>query len=298
MKIGVIDVGSNSVRLAVFEGERLCKKLLITCRLGEAMQDGNLNDNAIKRTAEAVFSLKSKAAELGAEVVYAFATEAVRKAENKHVFIKEVKALSGIEVSVVDGKTEALLALNGALNGRDGTVIDLGGASTEVAVMQEGKVSYCVSASVGAVVLKDHCGRDKNKLAAFIAQETKIYGKIPAVLPVVAVGGTATSLASCFLKLKTYDPEKTDGTVLSRRALDGLINEFQSKEPELIASEYAVDRRRSEIILGGAMLLMSVLNVAGMRELTVSESDNLEGFYKMLCSGEISAEPCMTEVGK
>lgn len=285
-KVGIIDVGSNSVRCAVFSCGKPCFKQLITSRLGEGVFNGLLSEAAVERTVNAVCELVALAREQGAESIYVFATEAVRRAKNAEIFTSAVNRRVGLSVDVVDGKTEAQLAIDGALGDGDGCVIDLGGASTEIVVRLRGEIVYAFSVGVGAVVLSDACGRDKSKLTAYIAQKCREFGEVPAANNVVAVGGTATSIAACSLRLSKYDPSVVHGAKLTVQELDRLIGRFGGMTAEQIATEYPVDGRRAEIIFGGAILLKHALLCAGGQSLTVSESDNLEGYYRRLAKGD------------
>ena len=286
----MIDVGSNSVRAGVFVNGKLVSKTLITSRLGEGVENDVLKSESVLRTVAAIKDLIVFAQKHGAEYLCAFATEAVRRAKNKSDFLSKVKAETGLEIFVVDGKEEAELALVGALNGGDGTVIDLGGASTEVAVRQNGKTVYAHSLGLGAVILNDLCGRDKCRLSRLISQKVAEYGEIAPSENVVAIGGTATSIAAYFLKLKEYDPEKTHGTVISLTELSSIEDELSEKEPVEIYENSCVDRKRAEILFGGAMLLKAVAEKCGAKRLTISESDNLEGFYAFVSRSAIKPE--------
>ncbi len=290
-KTAVLDVGSNSVRCSIHSNGNVLVKKIITSRLGEGVSLGFLHSSAIERTVSAICELKHFAIENDARIMYAFATEAVRRAKNKGDFLSIVKEKCNLDIYVADGDTEAYLAVIGALGCGDGAVIDLGGASTEIAVQENGKIIYKRSIDIGAVVLKDICGGDRKALTAYIAQKTAEYGKIPHAKKVVAIGGTSTSLAACFLKLKEYDAKIIHGAELSLSTLYSLANSFEGKSVEEIISEYAVDSRRAEIIFGGALLLATALKMAGAEKLIVSESDNLEGFYFMVNEGKIKAIP-------
>lgn len=285
--LAVLDVGSNSVRAGLFKQGKLVGRTLVTCRLGEGVENGILNEKSIYRTVEGIKTLLSFSKDGGAEYVCAFATEAVRRAKNRSVFLDKVKEQTGLDIYVVSGEGEAELALSGALSSADGTVIDLGGASTEVAVRRNGKTVYSHSLNVGAVVLNDLCGRDKSSLSKFIGEKVNEYGDIPASEKVIAIGGTATSLAGYYLKLKEYDPKKTHGTVISLTSLSSIADELENAEPSDISSESCVDPKRAEIIFGGALLLKAVAEKCGAKFVSVSESDNLEGFYEAVRSGVV-----------
>lgn len=152
MLFGVIDIGSTSVRLMMTDGEKV-EKRVNTTRLAENMDEMNtLQPVSIERTAQAVAEYYFVAMQNGAEDVYAYATEAVRSAKNKYRFVDRVRELCGLEIDILDKKTEAEIGFLGASTKGRCCVIDMGGASTEVSV-GDGETYYipkvCRTASSG-----------------------------------------------------------------------------------------------------------------------------------------------------
>ncbi len=227
---------------------------------------------------------------MGADRAYAFATAAVRRPGGGE-FVRLMSQKFGLCVTVLTGEEEAAAALYGALGEGDGLVIDLGGASTEVAVRLSERTVYSHSLNVGAVVLKDKFGTDKSALAAYIAQKTQEYGNIPPASRRFAVGGTACSLAACALGLTEYSSVLVHGSRLTAAAVLSIAEETAAMPPEQVAARYPVDARRAEILSVGARLMHGVMQKAGADSVVVSESDNLEGFALMLGSGVVSAVP-------
>lgn len=280
MKISAIDVGSNSVRLMVMADGKTLYKQIDTTRLGEGLaKSGVLKPEAIERTARSV-QLFAAAAELnGAGTPYVFATAAVRSASNGSDFVKRVKELCGIDVDVISGEEEAACGIAGALRGRDGGIIDLGGASTEITVQKGGAVIYSKSVNAGTVRLFDLAGQDKSALEKVIAERLEDYGNLDlSQADMYGVGGTATSLAALYHGLEKYDPNIVDGTVLTPEWLKSEADLLLSLTPEQRKCLKGMDIRRADVIAGGCLLLYSILNKFGAKKLTVSESDNLEGY--------------------
>ena len=280
MKISAIDVGSNSVRLMVMADGKTLYKQIDTTRLGEGIANsGVLLPEAIERTARAV-QLFAAAAELnGAGTPYVFATAAVRSASNGRDFTARVKQLTGIDVDVISGEEEAACGLAGALRGRDGGIIDLGGASTEITVQQSGKKVYSKSVNVGTVRLFDRAGQDKAALQAEIDKRVAEYGKLDlSAVDMYGVGGTATSLAALYHGLEKYDPKVVDGTALTAEWLGAEADMLLSMTVEQRKQVKGMDVRRADVIAGGCLLLYNILRAFGAKHLTVSESDNLEGY--------------------
>ena len=157
-------------------------------------------------------------------------------------------------------------------------MIDVGGASTEVCFRQNGKLTFSQSIPLGAVRLFDLCRDDAKSLQETIAPYLKALEGTPKALPVFGVGGTATTLASVFLKLETYSSAAVQGFSIKAEELHALAVRLLSLSAEERKRLPGMDTRRADIIGGGAFLLASVVNTLGADELIVSDSDNLEGY--------------------
>ena len=280
MKIGIIDIGSNSVRLALSADGKTLYKRIKTTRLSEGLSlTGKLGSAAIERTAKAVFDFKAEAERDGAEKVYVFATAAVRASSNGSEFTQYTKNNYGIDVDVISGEVEAKIGLLGALGGSDGGIIDLGGASCEVTVREGGKTVYTKSVDVGAVRLLDICGRDRDKLEKFIAGKLKEYGRFDAGnADMYGVSGTATTLAAVKHKLKSYDPAIVHGTVLTVDEVGTLADWFLSRSVAEIKELGEVIVWRADVIGGASLFLFRLMQYMNIKKMTVSENDNLEGY--------------------
>lgn len=288
MKIFAIDIGSNSVRLACIADGKTLYKRLETTRLGEGLsKTGKINSEALERTALAVSAFVCFAKKEGADRLYAFATAAVRAAENGSEFVTRVKELCGVTVDVISGEREAECGILGALRGRDGGIIDVGGASTEVTVQRGGKTVYSKSFDIGAVRLFDIAGRDKAKLEKVIKEKITEYGEFDWLCrserseeppKMYAIGGTATTLASVKHGLKVYDPAITDGTVLTLKEIKEITEKLLRLSVEEVRALDGMEPRRADVIGGGCLLLYGIMKRFKIEEITVSESDNLEGY--------------------
>lgn len=279
MKLAVIDIGSNSVRLMLWANGKSLYKRVNTTRLGQGIAlNGTLSQSAMRRTACAVAEFKREAEECGAGQVYAFATAAVRSSCNGGEFCELVREICGLNIDVVAGEEEALLGLYGALGGQNGGIIDIGGASTEVCFQYGGKKTFSVSLDIGAVRLFDLCKDQKDKLLSEIRERIKPLKGVQTVENVYAVGGTASTLASVKLGLREYDAQKIQDYELKKAEVFSLAENLLALTAEERKNIAGMDIRRTDIIAGGALLLAEIMDSLALERLFVSDRDNLEGY--------------------
>ena len=282
--IAILDIGSNSVRLLITNGVFFNKKL-ITTRLAENKTEaGELDLTSAYRTVNAIADLKKEAEDLGVSQIYAFATEAVRSAKNKTQFLELVKKVANVNVDVLSGDLEAETGLLGANFGQDGSIIDIGGASTEIAVQKGGQVIYKKSVALGAVALKQMSFKSNSELKSYVDSVVLAFKDAP-VFNVKAIGGTSTALASVDLKLKVYDSNYTDGHYIPRKNLEEITSEAFNVEPSVLCERYAITKSRAEVLSAGAYVLLSILKTLGLDGVQVSEKDNLEGYFYKVVKG-------------
>ncbi len=278
-KFSVIDIGSNSVRLLFVADGKILYKALQTTRLGEGLvRAPYLLDEPIARTANAVAAFYAQARAEGADEVFAFATAAVRSANNRACFLERVRALCGLEIDVLSGEEEAEIGLLGALGKADGGVLDIGGASTELVVKEGEKIVYKKSVDVGVVRLKERCGGALSALQDFSAQAAKAFSDFPKGAPVCAIGGTATTVAAQLLGLEEYSSARVTGAKITRENLWALTEKFARMTVEEIGALPCMPQGRADVVFGGAVWLYTLMQSLEMEEITVSDRDNLEGY--------------------
>ena len=278
MKYGVIDIGSNSVRLLLSDGFESFYKIAKITRLAKGMNgNGALVGKTADDTVSAVSFFVNKAKNDGAEKIFAFATSAVRTASNQQEFLEKIYSECGIKVEVASEETEAEIGYLGALGNSDGGIIDIGGGSTEIQVVSGGKRVYAKSIPVGAVRLTDSCGQDEKLLFSACAEKALDFGEIP-IANFTAIGGTATTAAAMILGLKEYDAKLIEGFTLEKDALFMLkdkICKMPVKERRGIAG---LQSGREEIIGSGLSFLCALYDKIGINSVKISDKDNLEGY--------------------
>jgi exopolyphosphatase / guanosine-5'-triphosphate,3'-diphosphate pyrophosphatase len=320
VSVAAVDVGSNSVRLLVLadDGSRRLRHITTT-RLAEGVdRTGHLADAAIARTVDALLGFRSEWEAAGvptdAQHVRIAATSAVRDAQDRDRFLTAVLDAVGIEVEVISGTEEAALGFAGATRavptGGLCLVIDVGGGSTEMVAGRDGVVLGSVSTQIGCVRLTEralhHDPATDGELAAAAATVDAVISEglealalqlaardatIAEVRTVVAVAGTATTLAALALELDTYEESAIHGTVVDLAALDTIAARLAAMDVATRAALGPVQPGRAEVLHGGAIVLSRALRLIGRRELVVSEADSLDALAADVLRRRVTARP-------
>lgn len=263
-----IDIGSNSVRLAMTDGSVRSE---ITQLAFGIERTGKLDPDGIRKTI-AVLAEYAKLAR-DAQSVSAFATEAVRRAADGGEFCASVKERTGLDVTVLSPIQEAYLALNGAVKPKGAvTVCDLGGGSMELISSADGVTpSYVKSLPLGVVVLKNKFNGDYRKAIDTAPSLVAEFGDVPPY-PLVLSGGSACTIAAAMLNLKVYDRNAVS-TKFTASGLDGYM-------PMLLDRKLPVFRplcaKRADTVPYGAIILQALVNHVGATEFYVSDAGNLD----------------------
>ncbi|MEZ8016724.1 MAG: Ppx/GppA family phosphatase [Ascidiaceihabitans sp.] len=172
-RVGVVDVGSNSVRMVVFDGAARSPAYFynekIMCALGAGVSEtGNLNPKGRDRALAAMIRFKHLADGMGLSELTVVATAAVRDAQDGPAFCADVLLHTGLRIWVIDGKEEARLSAQGVLLGWPGAyglICDIGGSSMELAEISEGRVGKRVTSNLGPLKLQGLSGGHKGRKA-------------------------------------------------------------------------------------------------------------------------------------
>ncbi len=282
MRVGVVDLGTNSSRLLVADVQdgrvdEVARETRIT-RLGEGVDERRkLLPLPIARVRNVLADFRRELDELGAERVLAVGTSAVRDAENGEAFLGEVEWSYGFSSRLLSGEEEAELTRRGVANGRelgDGTlVLDVGGGSTELITAQTH-----TSLDIGSVRLTERFLRsDPPNREELDACTDAVRKALPALEPDAAIGvaGTVTSLAA--LELGRYDPDQVHGYRLSREAIEAQLKRLASVPLAERRELTGLEPERAPVIVAGAVIVDEVLRRYGLDELEVSERDLLHG---------------------
>jgi exopolyphosphatase/guanosine-5'-triphosphate,3'-diphosphate pyrophosphatase len=261
-------------------------------RLGQGVdQTGQFHPDAIARTLAAVDKFAAEIAKRGVEKIRFCATSATRDATNRHLFVDGVRDRLGIEPEVISGDEEAALSFAGAikdLNPSDGPflVVDIGGGSTEF-VFGATTVEAAKSVNIGCVRMSErHFANDPATAEQVELARTDIQAAIAEAaseVPItkaktlVAVAGTATTVAAAALDLSEYDRYAIH---LSRITADQVhvasAMFLTSNREDRLALGY-MHPGRVDVIAAGSLVLSEIMKATGATQFVASESDILDG---------------------
>ena len=302
-KIAAIDIGTNSTHLLVASVDPELRTFSIelaeksTTRLGERdPETGNLSEAAIKRGLEALRRFRELALSHQVEQIVTAATSAVREAPNGRDFLQEIQDQFDLEVDLVSGPEEARLIYLGVLSGMPfgdcpHLVLDIGGGSTELILADGRDARALTSTRVGAVRLQRDFVKDdpmppqrRTFLQAFIQGSlepavNKVLRRItPEETPVmVATSGTAMAIGALAASEEDRPPLKLHGYRVSKQCLDKVVDRLVVMTPEQRKGLAPINDRRAEIIVPGALILQTSMQMLGVNELVLSERALREG---------------------
>jgi exopolyphosphatase / guanosine-5'-triphosphate,3'-diphosphate pyrophosphatase len=298
-----LDIGSNTVRLLIAESDpvhefhplRIERRIT---RLGGGFSlSGHLHPESQERTLEALrdFALIAKKEE--ASSVFAVATGVIRAASNGKEFLARIRKESGIPARVVTGAEEGRLMLRGVLWGVPQGVpvrmaTDIGGWSTEVLWIEEGKARQTLSAPLGAVSLCENflktdppdpaeirvLVRYLREAGEELLREFEKSGwKNDGRSPLIGTAGTISTLAAIDLKLTEYSPQRVTGHRLSRQTLEGIFSYLVSLPKEKRRRIPGLEEGREDLILSGTRIALALMETFAFEALLVVDSGLLEG---------------------
>lgn len=285
--VAIIDIGSNSVRLVVYEGLSRAptpvfnEKLL--CGLGRTVASkGRLPDDAVTKALKALARFRILCRTLQVGQVFVLATAAVRDAANGEWFLEEAERVSGYPVSLLTGSREAELSAYGVLSGfhdPDGVVGDLGGGSLELIDLQNGTLGSGITLPIGGLSLQDRSGGSIRKAQKVVrdalagaAPLEKLRGR-----NFYAVGGTWRSLAKLHMNQRGYPLHVMHGYSLQPRDLVDYANIIERVDVNALESIEAVSEARRGLLAYGAVVLEEIVRRGKPRQIVLSALGVREG---------------------
>lgn len=288
----IIDIGSNSVRLIIYEinGGSTFKVLneeKRTIRLGSYLTESDyLADNGLDILLNVLRVFKNICERYDVGEIYVVATEAIRRSVNKHDICNKVKLDLGLKVNILSGLEEAkygYLAIKNSMIEKDAILLDLGGSSMEITLMENGKLKETISLPLGSIPLTKMFNNLESKekeieLNKFICDKLNeiAWLKKNNELNVIGIGGIAKHIGRVSKGDEDYPKELLHNYSMTRDEISKIYVEFL-KLPMNERSEFkGLSKKRAEIFAAplGAILLMLkyfnsekfIISAIGLRE--------------------------------
>ena len=296
MRVAAIDCGTNSLRLLIadIDGQnfREIHRDMRVVRLGQGVDKNKaFAPEAIERTLLATADYADVLRAKGVERVRFCATSATRDATNRDLFINGVEDILGISPDVIPGSEEAALSFMGATKelGQELApflVVDIGGGSTEF-VLGSTEVAAARSVNIGCVRMSERHLTSQPPTATQIAgavadidaaiADAGSHVDFKSAESLIAVAGTATTVAAAALELSEYDRYAIHLSRISAQKVHEVAEMFAAMNREEIAALGYMHPGRVDVITSGSLVLSRVMELTGAKEFIASESDILDG---------------------
>ncbi|HYA45716.1 MAG TPA: DUF501 domain-containing protein [Acidimicrobiales bacterium] len=301
--VAAIDCGTLSTRLLVCTTKNVVlARLMRITRLGEGVDAaGRLRPEAVERTLAVLRGYREVMDSRGVRRARMVGTSALRDATNRVFFSKAASEIVGTELELLSGAEEAVLSFVGATAelgtaGGPWLVADIGGGSTELAVGVgggRGEPAGVCSLDLGCVRVTERFFRQDPPARQELAKAARWlhdrYDEAELAVPalrtarcLVGLAGSVSALACFEQGLATYAREAVHHFVLSRAAVEAALDRLARLPARLRASQPGVEPERASFIVGGALVLSTLMEHFGLEECLVSESDILDGLARSI----------------
>ena len=299
-RLAVCDLGSNSFRLVVFSWDagrwwKRTDEIYEPVRVGEGQSEGGpLRPEPMERALETIELFAHFCRATGIEDVRALATSAIREASNQDDFLRRAQVRSGLEVEVLSRAEEARYGYLAAVNSttlRDGVALDIGGGSMQLTRVSDRRATTASSWRLGAVVTTERFLTDPRvkpkhlkALRAHIREElTSARWLAPGAGELAGVGGAIRNLAAAAILAAGQPSYGVLGFRLARGAHDDLVDTLADMTPAERRHVPGIKPERGDVILGGAVVVQSVMELGGFDELEATDAGLREGaFFSVL----------------
>ena len=303
--VAVIDIGSNSVRLIIYEALTRSPTPIfnekVLAGLGREVQStGLLPDDAVEKALAALGRFRALCDTVGVASLWGLATAACRDASNGRAFIAEAERICGTRIDVLSGKREAKYSALGVTSGThrpDGIVGDLGGGSLELVDVRGSRIREGVTLPLGGLALQDISSKSLKKAEKFVR---KALAGMPGLAAgtgrsFYAVGGTWRALARLHMWQTGYPLHVMHGYVIPAREALEFSRLVHRIDPQMLSRIEVVSDARRPLLAYAALVLEHLVRVARPKDVVISALGVREGLlYSLLDPRERKRDPLVT----
>ena len=294
--LAVVDIGSNSVRLVVYEGVTRSPTILFNEKmmagLGRGIvSTGRLDEEAVRRAVEELRRFRALAEQAGAVSLHAIATAAAREAENGMDFVRRAEEILGVPIQVLSGKEEAAYSAQGVISAfhrPDGIAGDLGGGSLELIDIAGDAIGEGITLPLGGLRLQE-MAKDSPVAAAKIAREELRRADFLADgrdRTFYCVGGTWRNLARLHMLSTNYALPVMHNYELGLDEMDAFLKLVAGGELGQIRGAKRISKTRRALLPYGAAVLREIIDAMQPKNIVVSAFGVREGYLHALLSPE------------
>ncbi|HZN15712.1 MAG TPA: Ppx/GppA phosphatase family protein [Acidimicrobiales bacterium] len=295
---GAIDCGTNSTRVLIGDGQHTIERLMRITRLGEGVdRTRRLAPQAIERTVTALAEYRKVLDAHGVTRVRMTATSAARDAENREDFFAAAEAAIGVRPELLSGSEEGALSFAGAMSDLDAAdgpylIVDIGGGSTEFIVGRdapEGTLSVDLGCVRVTEKFLEHDPPQPEELSNAIGVVRDALDDLTRAVPgvldaarLVGLAGTVTTMAAVEIGLAEYDRNRIHHFVLSHAAAEDVFRTLATESRAARIHNPGLEEGRADVIVGGALILVTIMRYFDFDTCLVSEADILDGLILSL----------------
>jgi len=285
-RVGVVDVGSNSVRLVVFDGAARSPAYFynekIMCGLGAGLPEtGNLNPRGRERALAAIKRFQLLAEDMGIAPLTAVATAAVRDAGDGGDFCADVLQQTGLKIYVIDGAEEARLTSQGVLLGwptANGLVCDIGGSSMELAEVSNGQVGRCITSALGPLKLTNIKGGKKGLKQHINDILDEMHSKIPVEKQrLFLVGGSWRAIAKLDMLRRGYPLAVLHEYRMTPKSVMDTVKWINAHDLDDLKAKSGISTSRITLVPTACEILKRLIRKFKPREIAISSYGIREG---------------------
>ncbi len=290
-RTAIIDIGSNSARIVIFERSSrygfslICEeKSNVRIAQGAYKNGGYLQPLSINRAFLALQSFKNTAESYGANKILCVATSALRDAPNGKEFTRWIKETLGIQIKIIDGKREALyggLAASNLLPVTDAITVDIGGGSSDIALIENGRVTQTHSLDLGTVRLKElffDGTKENEKAKTFIHEELKSLPENFKGKDIIGIGGSVRSIGEVIMKTLSYPLDQLHGFTYKTTEQKELIEQLISGNIKTL-KKLDINPSRYDTIREGALIFLEIAKYIEAENIITSGVGVREGVF-------------------
>jgi exopolyphosphatase/guanosine-5'-triphosphate,3'-diphosphate pyrophosphatase len=302
--VAIVDIGSNSVRLVVYEGVVRSPAILfnekVMAGLGRGVaKTGMLDPEAVRLTLSGLKRFRALATQAGAKTMHVIATAAAREAKNGPDFVREASEAVGAPIRILSGREEAHFAAKGVIagfHGADGIVADMGGGSLELVEVRGHAIGDGITLPLGGLRLQEDAASDLTQARKIAKREISRadFARIGRARTLYAVGGTWRALAQFHMNAVGYPLSIIHAYAVEAEDMLMFLEEAASPRIDKIKGYSELGKSRRALLPYGAIVLAELIQQIKPAQVAVSANGVREGFlYALLSEAEQLTDPLL-----